>query len=82
MPDLSIAYKLHLECGKLINLYDWLQAFLTIVDPIDDDDADEERREVNPKIQYPFKIHFILVLLLKYYSLTVLLQSTLYKSSC
>lgn len=26
MPDICIAYKLHLECGRLINLYDWLQA--------------------------------------------------------
>jgi hypothetical protein len=25
LPDLSVAYKLHSECGKLINLYDWLQ---------------------------------------------------------
>lgn len=25
MPDLCIMYQLHLECGKLINLYDWLQ---------------------------------------------------------
>ena len=25
MPDVSISYNLHLECGQLINLYDWLQ---------------------------------------------------------
>ena len=25
MPDVCIAYQLHLECGRLINLYDWLQ---------------------------------------------------------
>ncbi|KAL8568827.1 hypothetical protein ACOMHN_035590 [Nucella lapillus] len=31
MPDVCIAYKLHLECGQLINLYDWLQAFASIV---------------------------------------------------
>lgn len=24
-PDVCIAYKLHLECGRLINLYDWLE---------------------------------------------------------
>lgn len=24
-PDICIAYKLHLECGRLINLYDWLE---------------------------------------------------------
>lgn len=31
MPDICIVYKLHLECGTLVNLYDWLQAFLVIV---------------------------------------------------
>ena len=25
MPDVCIVYKLHLECGQLINLYDWMQ---------------------------------------------------------
>lgn len=25
LPDLSIVYKLHLECGRMINLFDWLQ---------------------------------------------------------
>ncbi len=32
-----IVYKLHLECGKLINLYDWLQAFVAVVCPDADD---------------------------------------------
>ena len=27
MPDVCIAYQLHLECGRLINLYDWLQVY-------------------------------------------------------
>uniref|UniRef100_A0A0V0JBZ7 Uncharacterized protein n=1 Tax=Schistocephalus solidus TaxID=70667 RepID=A0A0V0JBZ7_SCHSO len=31
LPDLCILYKLHLEAGKLINLYDWLVAFATVV---------------------------------------------------
>lgn len=61
-PDLSIVYKLHLECGKLINLYDWLQAFLTIVDPIEcSDNDDEERREIHPEIQYPLKRNLYLI---------------------
>ncbi|XP_069008453.1 origin recognition complex subunit 3 isoform X2 [Embiotoca jacksoni] len=30
-PDICIAYKLHLECGRLINLYDWLEAYSTVV---------------------------------------------------
>ncbi|KAL7054671.1 hypothetical protein AAHC03_025863 [Spirometra sp. Aus1] len=31
LPDLCILYKLYLEAGKLINLYDWLVAFATVV---------------------------------------------------
>lgn len=30
-PDICIAYKLHLECGRLINLYDWLEVSLSDV---------------------------------------------------
>lgn len=30
MPEISLLYKLHLESGKLINLYDWLEGFKTI----------------------------------------------------
>ena len=30
LPDISIAYKLHLECGRLINLFDWLQVIFLI----------------------------------------------------
>ncbi|XP_065056849.1 origin recognition complex subunit 3-like [Rhopilema esculentum] len=33
LPDLSIVYKIHLECGKMINLYDWMQAFVAVVAP-------------------------------------------------
>ena len=28
LPDAAVAYKLHLECGKMINLFDWLQVSL------------------------------------------------------
>nr|CAH7723359.1 unnamed protein product [Callosobruchus chinensis] len=52
MPDICIAYKLHLECGKMINLYDWLQAFLSIIDHSDCDD--ESRRYVKPELQARF----------------------------
>ncbi|KOC66063.1 Origin recognition complex subunit 3, partial [Habropoda laboriosa] len=51
LPDLSIIYKLHLESRKLINMYDWLQAFLIIVDPGNDA---KEQRDVNPKLQARF----------------------------
>ncbi|XP_014612811.1 PREDICTED: origin recognition complex subunit 3 [Polistes canadensis] len=51
LPDLSIIYKLHLESKKLINMYDWLQAFSTIVDPIEDID---EERDIDPRIQARF----------------------------
>jgi len=30
LPDISIGYKLHLECPKLINLFDWLVCWNTI----------------------------------------------------
>lgn len=48
-PDLSIVYKLHLECGKMINLYDWLQAFKSIVQERDDDE-DDNSGNVDPVI--------------------------------
>ncbi|XP_053688466.1 origin recognition complex subunit 3 [Sabethes cyaneus] len=51
LPDLSVAYKLHLECGRMINLFDWLQAFRTV---IDDGDGDDNERQVDPKIQARF----------------------------
>ncbi|XP_050393465.1 origin recognition complex subunit 3 isoform X1 [Patella vulgata] len=43
MPDVCIVYKLHLECGQLINLYDWLQAFVTVVT------SEDEENETNTK---------------------------------
>ena len=49
--DLSIIYKLHLESRKLINMYDWLQAFLIIVDP---GSNAKEQRDVDPKLQARF----------------------------
>ncbi|XP_035894332.1 origin recognition complex subunit 3 [Anopheles stephensi] len=52
LPDLSIAYKLHLECGRMINLFDWLQAFRTILD--DDSRNDGSEQQVDPIIQARF----------------------------
>lgn len=46
MPDISIAYKLLLECGQQVNIFDWLQAFQMIVDP---DSAEDD--EIPPVIQ-------------------------------
>ncbi|XP_067882717.1 origin recognition complex subunit 3 isoform X2 [Heterodontus francisci] len=40
-PDICIVYKLHLECGRLINLYDWLQAFVTVVSAAEGKDPDK-----------------------------------------
>ncbi|XP_065537341.1 origin recognition complex subunit 3 isoform X1 [Lathamus discolor] len=39
-PDICIVYKLHLECGRLINLVDWLEAFSTVVTAVDEPNAD------------------------------------------
>ncbi|XP_026328360.1 origin recognition complex subunit 3 [Hyposmocoma kahamanoa] len=50
LPDVCLAYKLHRECGKHINLYDWLQAFAAVLKPEEDD----ELRHQDPKIQARF----------------------------
>ncbi|KAJ8664525.1 hypothetical protein QAD02_006187 [Eretmocerus hayati] len=39
-PDLNIIYKLHTEHTKMINLYDWLQSYLYVLNP--DGDTDED----------------------------------------
>jgi origin recognition complex subunit 3 len=54
MPDLSIAYKLHLECGRMINLFDWLQAFKTVISTKDAGDEADDFDFIDPRIQYPF----------------------------
>lgn len=48
LPDICIAYKLHLECNKFINLYDWLQAFAMVIDNHEDEES------VKPEIQARF----------------------------
>ncbi|XP_016062784.1 PREDICTED: origin recognition complex subunit 3 isoform X2 [Miniopterus natalensis] len=49
-PDICIAYKLHLECSRLINLVDWSEAFATVVTAAEKMDANsitsEERNEI------------------------------------
>lgn len=51
LPDLSVVYKLHLECGRMINLFDWLQAFKSVVDINNDDNDDDQQEQVDPQIQ-------------------------------
>ncbi|CAL1590242.1 unnamed protein product [Knipowitschia caucasica] len=41
-PDICIAYKLHLECGRLINLFDWLEAYCTVVSAAEGGDPEAE----------------------------------------
>ena len=38
LEDTCIAYRLYLECGRMINMYDWFTAFATIVNPTTEDD--------------------------------------------
>ncbi|XP_015983681.1 origin recognition complex subunit 3 isoform X1 [Rousettus aegyptiacus] len=49
-PDICIAYKLHLECSRLINLVDWSEAFATVVTAAENMDANsvtsEEKNEI------------------------------------
>lgn len=59
LPDISIAYKLHLECGRMINLFDWLQSFRYVVD-----DDDEQNDVINPKIQYV--LYYIIFIYITY----------------
>ncbi|EAW48583.1 origin recognition complex, subunit 3-like (yeast), isoform CRA_c [Homo sapiens] len=55
-PDICIAYKLHLECSRLINLVDWSEAFATVVTAAEKMDANSATsEEMNEIIQYPFK---------------------------
>ncbi|KAL0892178.1 hypothetical protein ABMA27_015366 [Loxostege sticticalis] len=49
LPDVCLAYKLHRECGKHINLYDWLQAFAAVLEPQDD-----ETRQQDTTVQIRF----------------------------
>ncbi|NXU78535.1 ORC3 protein, partial [Oreotrochilus melanogaster] len=54
-PDICIVYKLHLECGRLINLVDWLEAFSTVVMSVEGQNADAASSDqMDDTIQYPF----------------------------
>lgn len=47
MPDICVAYKLHLECNKFINLFDWLQSFSMVIDH----STDYEEENISPEVQ-------------------------------
>ncbi|PIK61241.1 putative origin recognition complex subunit 3 [Apostichopus japonicus] len=68
LPDICIVYKLHLEYGRLINLYDWLQAFVTVVTgqlPHEEEEKQKKGKggkgkektnketDIDPELQYP-----------------------------
>ncbi|XP_022179450.1 origin recognition complex subunit 3 isoform X1 [Myzus persicae] len=53
MPDISIVYKLHLESRfDQINIYDWLQKFISIVGP--DQNDDDNNDDIDPVLQSRF----------------------------
>ncbi|XP_034103832.1 origin recognition complex subunit 3 [Drosophila albomicans] len=55
MPDLSVVYKLHLECGRMINLFDWMQAFRSVLRAGDERDEQESNQEqLDPQVQARF----------------------------
>ncbi|EDV95488.1 origin recognition complex subunit 3 [Drosophila grimshawi] len=55
MPDLSVVYKLHLECGRMINLFDWLQAFRSVLRSADEqENAEVSQEHIDPQIQARF----------------------------
>lgn len=62
LPDLSAVYKLHLESGHQINLYDWMQAFRAVVEPLahpdadtdnddDEDDDEDDKQPISAQLQ-------------------------------
>ncbi|XP_005096627.1 origin recognition complex subunit 3 [Aplysia californica] len=51
MPDICIVYKLHLECGTLVNLYDWLQAFVTIITAAGDKGGKSKKKPQKPSTE-------------------------------
>ncbi|XP_041352594.1 origin recognition complex subunit 3-like [Gigantopelta aegis] len=53
MPDICVAYKLHLECGQLVNLYDWLNAFTSVVT------SDKENQTEDPNSSSILQARFI-----------------------
>jgi origin recognition complex subunit 3 len=58
MPDVCIVYQLHLECGRLINLFDWLCSFVSVVDPAAAEKLTNQERgkgrkeDIDPTLQY------------------------------
>jgi len=58
LPDVCILYKLHLECAKLINLYDWLQAFITVIDP-SLVDSKRKKSKAKQKLEEQLQARFI-----------------------
>ncbi|KAH8300001.1 hypothetical protein KR044_008458 [Drosophila immigrans] len=55
MPDLSVVYKLHLECGRMINLFDWLQAFRSVLRARDDHgELESNQEQLDPQVQARF----------------------------
>lgn len=62
MPDICIVYQLHLECGRLINLFDWLCSFVAVVDPkaaeklANQEGGRGSKDDIDPTLQYPFLI--------------------------
>ena len=50
MSDINILYKLHLECGRQINLCDWMDSFAALVTP----SGLSKKNEVDPEIRARF----------------------------
>lgn len=51
-PDINITYKLHSECGRLINLFDWLQSWISITECDDNENRSDDT--VDPLQQAKF----------------------------
>ena len=42
-----MAYKLHGECGRLINLYDWMQSWVAVVNAGGEGEEGDEDKVLN-----------------------------------
>lgn len=59
LPDVSIGYKLHLECPRLINVFDWLTCWHSILTQGEDDISEQHQARFTVVIQELQTLGFI-----------------------
>ncbi|XP_062517418.1 origin recognition complex subunit 3-like isoform X2 [Corticium candelabrum] len=58
-PDTCIVYKLYEECSRLINLYDWMQAFISVVSQLEEtvDRSKRKQAKLRKKAEINTNLH-------------------------